>query len=566
MEVTVKVSSITPAAAAALEGMLSRWAARALAQPHAHGEPLIAGSIGVRVELSADDQAQQQQQGQQQQEDGQEGGASVRAHGRAPPTRVLWVDTLKPMPAPDGGAPNGGDGTPAAPPPARHERGTTPPAYERGCDEMLSEAPGLDAAAAGMEAAAPEPWVGAVLAAAPGGAAATAPESPTPKRRRLSSSRCFNCGAYSHTQAQCWRPHDPARAGAAAAELRAARGPAAAGGGEVARYFSLTAAELLARSYPDARPGAVSGKLASALGMLGPGAPPPWLARMLVLGVPPAYSASPAAPTAARASSLDAASARGIQIISGDGDGDGGGGANGASPAAADGAEASGEGDAAAAEAAGNSAAAPSPDAAAEAAGAAQGEAAAAGEAATVEGAAAAEEAAAAPAPAPAPAPPAAAAVAFPGVNAPFPADADARLWQRALTEAYIAMGAEQAERHQRSLLAAADAAAAGQGGAQQAAAAEPAAAAASSAGEGVAAKQQREDGGGQAQGEVAQAANGPGSKAAEGEDNMEVEGAAAAADGAAAAAGGEPEAVAAAAAGDGEARAEAAAAGGGES
>lgn len=44
------------------------------------------------------------------------------------------------------------------------------------------------------------------------------------------------------------------------------------------------------QQFEDLKPGSMTAELAAALGLSGPLDPPPWLARMLALGQPPAYS------------------------------------------------------------------------------------------------------------------------------------------------------------------------------------------------------------------------------------------------------------------------------------
>lgn len=366
-----------------------------------------------------------------------------------------------------------------------------PPHYVRALDELLMqpEAPD-DLSGAASSGSSDDTFILAVISGVdPEDVEASSAAAHSPKRRRLNASRCYNCGSYSHTQPQCWRPIDAARAHAAAAEMRSARAAqgAGAGAGQDAgvRYFNMTPSEQMARTYAAARPGAVSSKLATALGEGGhwrngcgavdrglwgtgwvqmfalvgvyglyrlhsdvpfhlmptfaspkstacktatqtsgpslcllpaptstahrhspPGmadacAPPPWLSRMVVLGVPPAYSFS------SPVSGIDAALYQELRIYDGS-------------------EEAAGE-------------AAP-PTANGEEAGAA------------------ATAAAAASAPPPRSLLPAAGAAAFPGVNAPFPAGADAGKWQEALVDAYLRMSTAEALDHRKQLLAAAEA------------------------------------------------------------------------------------------------------------
>jgi hypothetical protein len=361
-------------------------------------------------------------------------------HQQQRPAKVVWLDTLRRVTA----AP--ADGRRAADEIAQlHEAAAAAPAYVRGCDELLSDAPALGAlgTAAEEEEDVARPFLGRE---GRGGARDPAPahaaQPQPPKRRRLSSSRCFNCGSYSHSVGQCWRPSDAARVVAAAAELRSSRAAQGGGGGgdAPARYFHTSAAEQLVRA---ARPGAVGAALAQALGMPHAHAPPPWLARMVVLGVPPAYRG--AVPAAAAGGPAGWAEVRVFDDddSSGGGGGEGGSGsggagevapAEGAQEAAADGgggeqaAADGGEGEQAAAE--------PKPAAAASGEGGARD------------------------------APPSssedgAETVAFPGVNAQFPPGADMAAWSKELAAAYMAMSAEEALAHRKRLLQAAGATAA---------------------------------------------------------------------------------------------------------
>ena len=138
---------------------------------------------------------------------------------------------------------------------------------------------------------------GGAAAAAPAAAAAAAAAAttPTPRRPWLGSAQCFNCGSYQHRLADCDRPRDAART---SASLRKARAAAAAGstgnggdGGGGGRYFEAGPLERLAQRADGgaAAPGAVSAALAAALGMASPLDPPPWLGRLVALGVPPGY-------------------------------------------------------------------------------------------------------------------------------------------------------------------------------------------------------------------------------------------------------------------------------------
>jgi len=140
------------------------------------------------------------------------------------------------------------------------------------------------------------------------------------RRMRLSQSRCFNCGSYAHPISACPKPRNPAaiqasrdRFNEAKAERAAREGLSTAGpaptftspGGQVSsgrgsshptRYFNtpqvcpvdMAPASLSPGFAP--KPGVISAHLASALGMLHPSDPPPWLSNMAAHGLPPGYT------------------------------------------------------------------------------------------------------------------------------------------------------------------------------------------------------------------------------------------------------------------------------------
>jgi hypothetical protein len=100
-------------------------------------------------------------------------------------------------------------------------------------------------------------------------------------------------------QPRCWRPRAPI------APLPPPRRPQAQRqAGEAQQYEGL-------------QPGRMSGELAQALGLAGPLQPPPWLHRMVALGLPPAYqrAAAPADGATAAAADADAGAGDGFVIV-----------------------------------------------------------------------------------------------------------------------------------------------------------------------------------------------------------------------------------------------------------
>ncbi|KAF8072658.1 Serine/threonine-protein kinase SRPK [Scenedesmus sp. PABB004] len=211
---------------------------------------------------------------------------------------VGWRDTLAPVPG-TGGA-------------ASHELpGEAPPQYDRGTAELL--APPAGAAGVGMlpggaAAARRKALAEACLspAAGPLGGGESPASAGGAKRRTLPNQRCFNCGSYGHGIAACPAPHDRERVAAAKAERT--QGGAAPNPSFLAalrgRYFTEPRAPGGAPGAPggahdDIKPGVLTPELAAALGMGSALAPPPWLARMAALGVPPAWR------TAARADGVE---------------------------------------------------------------------------------------------------------------------------------------------------------------------------------------------------------------------------------------------------------------------
>eukprot|EP00878_Enallax_costatus_P019925 GHUV01021039.1.p1 GENE.GHUV01021039.1~~GHUV01021039.1.p1 ORF type:complete len:389 (+),score=137.30 GHUV01021039.1:824-1990(+) len=196
---------------------------------------------------------------------------------------VSWIDKLAAV---------AGTGTRACHGAVSYEQDEAPPLYDRGVSELLAPAAaptsGISMLPGGAEAArrraAAEACYGTEckdLAAATQAAA---------KRRKLSDNRCFNCGSYAHGLADCSKPFDQERVAAARAEQAANRRPS---NGFMAnlmrqRYFNAAFDEK-ANGVDSMTPGCISAELAEALGLSSTLAPPPWLGRMAVLGVPSRY-------------------------------------------------------------------------------------------------------------------------------------------------------------------------------------------------------------------------------------------------------------------------------------
>ncbi|KFM25798.1 Zinc finger CCHC domain-containing protein 8 [Auxenochlorella protothecoides] len=172
--------------------------------------------------------------------------------------------------------------------------------YEKSADGAVpayDRAPGRPLRLAGQKRSAAA--LGGAQDGARGDEGAVPPAAPV---EAPTAPRCFNCGSYSHTLKQCWHPMD-ADAVQAAREARSS----SAGSYSAAprRYFLPGAPESrgtgggpgaagpskesgLAKEFPEAQPGQLSAELRGVLGLSALD-PPPWLHRMRVLGLPPAY-------------------------------------------------------------------------------------------------------------------------------------------------------------------------------------------------------------------------------------------------------------------------------------
>lgn len=96
-------------------------------------------------------------------------------------------------------------------------------------------------------------------------------------------SRCFNCGAYSHSLKECPRPRDN-NAINSARKLMAEKRGSANGSRAASRYYQNSPGG----KFDDLRPGILGNEIRQLLG-IGELDPPPWLNRMRELGYPPGY-------------------------------------------------------------------------------------------------------------------------------------------------------------------------------------------------------------------------------------------------------------------------------------
>eukprot|EP00887_Chlorella_sp_A99_P007439 scaffold2.g7439.t1 len=164
-----------------------------------------------------------------------------------------------------------------------YERGGEVPTYERATNGLLRDPSLAPRSALADEAAAGEAGGEPAL----GGAGQP--------MQRLPSNRCFNCGSYGHSLRECFR------------EMRQEvveenrREFASTGTRSVPRRYFLAgtangrAGGTDASDFAGLVPGALSDGLREALG-IGLLDPPPWLARMRSLGLPPAYMQPAAGP------------------------------------------------------------------------------------------------------------------------------------------------------------------------------------------------------------------------------------------------------------------------------
>ncbi|EPS69305.1 hypothetical protein M569_05460, partial [Genlisea aurea] len=99
----------------------------------------------------------------------------------------------------------------------------------------------------------------------------------------LDSSRCFNCGSYSHSLKDCPRPRDNTAVNNARKEHKSKRNQNPNSRNATRYYQSPRRGK-----YDDLRPGSLNADTKKALG-LGEFDPPPWLNRMREIGYPPGY-------------------------------------------------------------------------------------------------------------------------------------------------------------------------------------------------------------------------------------------------------------------------------------
>jgi len=257
-QIAVKVQNLTKAGAELLETLLTEWAEwqkQQYAQGYPAGEHLYRGTLTL-------DTDQLYNQGM-----------------------VVWHDTLCPSQPPSQSA---GPATAAASDanPHLHEA----PVYDRGSNLALVSPPKnlkarkWDIYQTGQEKA----------------NTATPEQQPAAKRLRLGPQRCFNCNSYAHGLADCPKARDQAAINAGLRAQKAAKAERAEWAEkrreQNMRYFEVmpandaaAAADGTNQLYPDAKPGLISPELAAALGMSSCTAPPPWLNRMVQLGLPPGY-------------------------------------------------------------------------------------------------------------------------------------------------------------------------------------------------------------------------------------------------------------------------------------
>lgn len=100
---------------------------------------------------------------------------------------------------------------------------------------------------------------------------------------KLDTSRCFNCGSYSHALKDCTKPRDNVAVNNARKQHNSKRNHHANSRNSTRYYQSSRGGK-----YDDLRPGVLSDETRKALG-LGELDPPPWLNRMRDIGYPPGY-------------------------------------------------------------------------------------------------------------------------------------------------------------------------------------------------------------------------------------------------------------------------------------
>ncbi|XP_073154290.1 uncharacterized protein [Henckelia pumila] len=102
--------------------------------------------------------------------------------------------------------------------------------------------------------------------------------------KSLDTSRCFNCGSYSHALRDCPKPRDNAAVNNARKQHKSAKRNQHSGSRNSTRYYQ----DSQVKKYDGLVPGALDAETRKLLG-LGEFDPPPWLNRMREIGYPPAY-------------------------------------------------------------------------------------------------------------------------------------------------------------------------------------------------------------------------------------------------------------------------------------
>ncbi|XP_057769917.1 uncharacterized protein LOC130989824 isoform X2 [Salvia miltiorrhiza] len=103
------------------------------------------------------------------------------------------------------------------------------------------------------------------------------------RAEKLDTSRCFNCGSYSHALKDCSKPRDNAAVNNARKQHKVKRNQHPNSRNST-RYYQTSRGG----KYDGLTPGALDGETRKALG-LGELDPPPWLNRMREIGYPPGY-------------------------------------------------------------------------------------------------------------------------------------------------------------------------------------------------------------------------------------------------------------------------------------
>uniref|UniRef100_A0A383VTJ0 PSP proline-rich domain-containing protein n=1 Tax=Tetradesmus obliquus TaxID=3088 RepID=A0A383VTJ0_TETOB len=258
--VEVRVRNITRQGLDLLENLLSNWAVwqqQTYSQGYTADQQLLSGKLALDVQQLCEDGV------------------------------VGWLDTMAPVPGT-------GQRQQQAAKAAAFKESEAPPLYDRSITELLAPpaaaGSGINMLPGGAEATRRRQMAEARLTLSEAGDAAAA----ATKRRRLPNSRCFNCGSYAHGIAQCPKDFDQDRVAAAKAERNAASATAGFSALLRQRYFAGGSGGKggkgsKASPYEGLQPGAISADLARALDMASQAAPPPWLGRMTVLGLPPGW-------------------------------------------------------------------------------------------------------------------------------------------------------------------------------------------------------------------------------------------------------------------------------------